>query len=129
MLKPKSRMKLLEEVEKARKTLITHDTVTLTVEALDDNDEHDLIEDVERDQFLECIESITEKLRSFLGKVINEYHSSQQGNQNYSLQRSSENPFKIDVVELLGEVTRIGKFQEVIKSVLQVDELNRTMHS
>ena len=49
MLKPKSRMKLLEEVEKARKTLITHDTVTLTVEALDDNDEHDLIEDVERD--------------------------------------------------------------------------------
>ena len=118
MLKPKSRMKLLEEVEKARKTLITHDTVTLTVEALDDNDEHDLIEDVERDQFLECIESITEKLRSFLGKVINEYHSSQQGNPNYSLQRSSENPFKIDVVELLGEVTRIEKFQEVIKSVL-----------
>ena len=122
-------MKLLEEVERARKTLITHDTVTLTVEALDDNDEHDLIEDVERDQFFECIESITEKLTSFLGKVINEYYSSQHGNPNHSLQRSSENPFKIDVVELLGEVTRIEKFQEVIKSVLQVDELKRTMHS
>ncbi len=95
---PKARLRMLNQIEKGRKTLSANKEATIAVECL--MEDEDLCRHFQREEFEGMIEPYVRKLEDVVEKCI------KQGG--ISLD-------KIHSVEMIGEATRIPSVQEVAK--------------
>ena len=112
----KATLKILEEIEKARKTLGRGEDIDISIDGLIDG--QDLETTLTKEEFEEESKTMIDELRKLLDETFQ------------NLQSDHEiNISDISRVELLGDCTRIQIFKDVIGKKFQNQELRRTMHS
>jgi heat shock protein 4 len=109
---PKTRLRLLDQIEKTRKLLTANKDTDLHVEAL--MEDEDLHRKVTRDE----LEMVSAGLLERVKKVMM-----------MALSRSGISPEHLHSIELVGEATRIPCIKETIKSVFHAKKLQRTLNS
>ena len=114
--KLKLRLKMLESIEKMRKSLSNDIEASLTIESL--INEIDLEQEVTRAQFNEAISPFTMKLKKLLSSVTKELE-----------EKFEITTDQIEKVELLGDCSRTPVFQQVIREIFQMEKLDRSLHS
>jgi heat shock protein 4 len=108
---PKSRMRLLEGIEKQRKTLSANADCGCNVEYL--VDEEDFSANLSREEFEAGAEPLFQRFRQFLAQSISE---------------SKINLKELHSVEIIGGATRIPKIQEITQEMCKLEHVSKTLN-
>ena len=109
---PKARLRMLDQIEKNRKILSANTEVTVSIEAL--LEDEDLHRNLTRDELHELIQPNIEQLKRVCEKALNE---------------SGLKDSDIERIELVGEATRMPLVKQTVEQVFNKDKHHRTINS
>lgn len=112
----KSRLRMLDSIEEARKALSGDDEAFLDIDQLLEGNDYE--KHLLRDDFDKIVEPQTSQLKNLLKKTVERLR-----------EEFNVGVDQIDTIELLGESTRVPVFQSTIVEAFNQPDLKRTMNS